>query len=431
MNKKLILTFLLIIAVLIAGCTAAEAVTGQAAPQGDLVVSGFIEARSVDLSTEIGGRVAALPVEEGQVVRAGDVLINLDTDLLAAQREVLAAQVAIAEAQRDQLAAGARPEIIAQGQAQVALAQAAVDAASVALGGAAALYNNPQELEIQVIDAQTQVAVAQEQVTAARVQFSKAEEGLQSAEMAVPDIRDAQDQFEPLGLTVAMPLDVATAPYRFQQAQTNLLSTIDALDGAQAALAALQQLADNPQGYQAQIAAASGQLETARAGLDRAGAELALLEAGPRDEDLAIADARIEQAQAAVDALDIQIERATITSPIDGIVLERALHIGELAVPGITAMTIANLETVDITVYLQADELPRAELNDAVSVYVDTYPDVAFTGTVIEIADEAEFTPRTAQTREERVNLVYAITIRVQNPDGELKPGQPADVAFE
>lgn len=385
----------------------------------------------MNISTEIGGRVATLDVEEGQAVTAGQVLITLDTDLLAAQREVLAAQVAIAEAQRDQLAAGVRPEIIAQGQAQVALAQASVDAASVALGGAAALYNNPQELEIQVIDAQTQVTVAQEQVTAARAQFTKAEEGLQSSEMAVPDIRDAQDQFEPLGITIAMPLDLATAPYQFQQAQTNLLSTIDALDGAQAALVALQTVADNPQGYQAQIAAASGQLETARAALDRAGAELALLEAGPRAEDLAVADAQVEQAQAVVDALDVQIGRATITSPIDGIVLERTLHVGELAVPGVTAITVANLETVDITVYLQADELPLAELNGEVDVYVDAFPSVAFTGVVIEIADEAEFTPRTAQTREERINLVYAITVRVQNINGALKPGQPADVVFE
>jgi HlyD family secretion protein len=70
-------------------------------------------------------------------------------------------------------------------------------------------------------------------------------------------------------------------------------------------------------------------------------------------------------------------------------------------------------------------------LNQTVEVTVDSFPDKTFEGVVTYISDEAEFTPRSVQTREERVNLVFAVKIRIENPDHALKPGIPADALFK
>jgi HlyD family secretion protein len=121
----------------------------------------------------------------------------------------------------------------------------------------------------------------------------------------------------------------------------------------------------------------------------------------------------------------------TLHSPIGGIVLEQSAHIGELAVPGLPVITLANLDTVDLTVYLPEDQLNRVRLNQTVQVTVDSFPSRNFEGMVLHINSAAEFTPQGVQTREERVNLVYGVKIRIENPGHDLKPGMPADAHFE
>ena len=400
---------------------------------GDLIASGFIEAEEVDLAAETGGRVVELPFEEGDQVTSGDVIVRLDPSLLEAQRAAAEAQLNIAQAQYDLLEAGTRDEIIAQAAAQVAIAQAAVDAAGVAVSTAATVRNNPQEIEIQVIEAQTQVEAAQHQVNAANAQLEAATRTLNSYHEAIETVDRLRSQhgegwLDRFGIGVPGPL--AYAPEDYQAAQNNLEAAQAALNGAKDLVAAVNGLAGDPQALQAQVINASTSLSTARAQLDQAQAELANLEAGPRAEQLQMAQARIEEAQAALDALDTQIERLAIHAPLSGLVLDQAVHVGELAVPGVPVVTLANLNTVELTVYINANQFDKVALNQEVAVSVDSFPGKTFTGTVIHIANEAEFTPRNVQTREERVNLVYAVKIQLDNPDLDLKPGMPADARF-
>ena len=155
-----------------------------------------------------------------------------------------------------------------------------------------------------------------------------------------------------------------------------------------------------------------------------------MINADATENQIAIADARIAEAQAAVDSTDILINRFMITAPIGGVILTLPLHVGEISAPGIPVVTMANLDSVEVTIYLTASEFSHINLNDSVTVLVDSYTDQVFTGKVIQIADEAEFTPGNIQTSEERVNLVYAVKIRIENPDHHLKPGMPADIVF-
>lgn len=136
-------------------------------------------------------------------------------------------------------------------------------------------------------------------------------------------------------------------------------------------------------------------------------------------------------------AIDIQvaqvddlIERSKIAAPISGMVLANYIHRGELAGQGRPLFRVGNLETLFLRAYVQNDQLGTLHLGDEVKVQVDgengekrSYP-----GTISWISSQAEFTPKTVQTDDERSNLVYAIKVRVPNSDGTLRIGMYGEV---
>lgn len=399
---------------------------------GALIASGFIEADEVDLAAEIGGRVVTLPFEESDEVTSGDTVMVLDTAILEAQRDQTAAQLTISEAELDLLRAGATDEEIEQAEAQVAIAQASLDAAQVALQGAYAVHDNPQDLDIRVAEAETQVEAAQHQVNAALAAMEWARKKYGLLGVMVEDIaehNENREDDEP-GWQWA-PLDFALSPQRYEAAQQHLDDAQGVFDEATTYLAAARTAADTPQGAQSQVASAQTSLNTGESELVQAEAELADLKVGASQEQIRVSESRVEEAEAALEAIETQIERMTISAPINGIVLEQSVHVGELASPGVPVITLADLDTVELTVYIASDQFDKVALHQMVEVSVDSFPDREIEGEIVYIADQAEFTPRNVQTQEERVNLVYAVKIRIENPDHALKPGMPADVRFD
>ncbi len=93
-------------------------------------------------------------------------------------------------------------------------------------------------------------------------------------------------------------------------------------------------------------------------------------------------------------------------------------------------MTIGILDNLTITVYISEDLYGQIKLEDQAELSFDSFPDMVFSGVVARIADQAEFTPRNVQTKEERQNTVYAVKLTVTDPDHQLKPGMPAEVVF-
>lgn len=128
--------------------------------------------------------------------------------------------------------------------------------------------------------------------------------------------------------------------------------------------------------------------------------------------------------------IDEQISRSRISNPIDGTVLLKYSNIYEVAAIGKPLYKIANLDSLILRAYISGEQLNEVRLQQTVEVQVskadgsvDTYP-----GQISWIASEAEFTPKTIQTKEERTNLVYAIKINVPNPDNKIKVGMYAEV---
>ncbi|XLS28522.1 HlyD family secretion protein [Flavobacteriaceae bacterium M23B6Z8] len=143
-----------------------------------------------------------------------------------------------------------------------------------------------------------------------------------------------------------------------------------------------------------------------------------------------LAERKPLQAQIAI--IDQQIKDHLIKSPITGTVLTRYAESGELVSQGAPLFSIANLETLTLRAYTSAALLQKVKLNDTVTVLVDDGKEgyQKHSGRVSWIADKAEFTPKTIETKEERVNLVYAIEVEVGN-DGNLKIGMPGEIIFQ
>jgi HlyD family secretion protein len=141
--------------------------------------------------------------------------------------------------------------------------------------------------------------------------------------------------------------------------------------------------------------------------------------------DVASSDARVAQ-------IRDQIRKSRMTNPITGTVLTTYAKAGEFVQVGQPLYKIANLDTVELRAYVTEPQLSQVKIGRSVSVSVDVGNKErrSLTGTVSWVSSQAEFTPTPIETRDERANLVYAIKVRVPNPNGLLKIGMPADVQF-
>jgi len=101
--------------------------------------------------------------------------------------------------------------------------------------------------------------------------------------------------------------------------------------------------------------------------------------------------------------------------------------VGEVLQAGSPVFTVVDLNDIWLTAYINETDLGRVKLNQPVDVKTDTYSDRTYRGRISFISQEAEFTPKQIQTREERIKLVYRIKVNLANPNLELKPGMPAD----
>ena len=142
-------------------------------------------------------------------------------------------------------------------------------------------------------------------------------------------------------------------------------------------------------------------------------------------------DNQSEGFDAQIGQVNDMLRQAIITSPIDGIILSKYAEQGEFAAPGRALFKVADVSKMRLRAYITADLLTNVQIGQKVKVYADQGKDgrKEYEGTVSWIASEAEFTPKTIQTRDERSNLVYAVKIDVTN-DGLIKRGMYGDVKF-
>jgi HlyD family secretion protein len=344
------------------------------------VVSGTVESRRVTVSSEIAARVAAVHVRQGEVVRRGDPLVDLDATLLDARVAVAQAAVGQARARLALLESGSRPQEIAAAEAELAVREQAL---AVARTGA-----RPEELEqleasLEALDASIRLA----QLTVERERSLLASGN--------------------------------TSEARFDEAQARL----DELTARHKSTAA--QLAE------ARAGARTEDLRAREAELDRARAQLELVREGPRVEEIDAARARLAGAEAELAAAHEEAARARVVAPLDGAVEVVDVEPGELAQPGQPLVALAREDVLRVRTFAPQHVIDALEVSDPLRLTVDGRPTEPIEARVERIWDEAEFTTGNVQTPSDRMLLVFRVDLEVAPDAGRgLRPGATVLVDF-
>ena len=441
-NKNVPMLVLIILVILVTACNG-QANNGN--KNGELHASGRISVLQVDVAPEVGGIVSEINFEEGDSVMEGDVLFRIDDTLLQTQHRQAVAMVSVAKAGVDSaktqlLSAELQLEITLQGVRQQKQLTSDFSWQEVQPDD----FNLPDwyflesenlaAAELEVMDAEKEIGIELENLTAVlddtrntdliavEQRLAKAQATYQVAEKTLGEAQNAliygdlvniaQDLFD----GASTELDAAQSEY------DRILTTPAAKDVLEA---------------RSRVAVAQRRLENARSHLTQlqTGEQSLLVESAQAAVAMvatvtAQAEANLQQAQIALEVLEIQLDKFVVKAPVDGTVLSRNLEVGELIAPGGVAIVIGQLSEVHLIVYISEDKYGQIQLGQSAIITVDSFAGETFDGHVIKIADEAEFTPRNVQTVEGRLATVYAVEILVPNSNLELKPGMPADIVI-
>jgi HlyD family secretion protein len=149
-----------------------------------------------------------------------------------------------------------------------------------------------------------------------------------------------------------------------------------------------------------------------------------------RPEEIKQAEASLNRAIANVNLFKKNLNDCYVISPSSGFITKKFVETGETAGMMSSLFQVADLSSVEIVIYIRETELGKVKLGQNAEISVDTYPDKSYEGEVVYISPEAEFTPKNIQTQEERTKLVFAVKIKIDNPNFELKDGMPADAVI-
>lgn len=315
--SKLKIIIILLIGVFIISC-------GNEKDNKIIISSGTIEAVNITLSSKTTGTVNKIHFKEGDRVNKGDLLIEINHDLLDIQLRQSEAGIELAYAQLKLLKSGARIEDIKQTEELLRQAKINLELAKTDKQRAEQLYKEDAATKKQLDDALARYELASAQYTQAKENLTKVKSIIR--------------------------------PEEIEQAQANLKKAI-----------------------------------------------------------------------AMADLLKQNIEDCKIVSPTNGIVTKKFIEEGETAVIGGSLLRISNLEIVNLVIYIPEEQIPKIQLGQEAEIKIDAYKDKSYTGKVIYISPEAEFTPKNIQTPEERTKLVFAVKIEIPNMNYELKAGLPAD----
>jgi len=348
---------------------------------GVILVNGRIEGTEVAIGSKLPARVLKVNVREGQQVKKGDVLVELDASEILATYEESQAQISRAKHSLE----NAKEQVI-RSQEQLAKAKIALELVK-------------QQIDLNILQAESAVSEAQAGVDQAKALANK-----------------AKTQYE------------HSAKLRQEDAASDLEYTYarDALDAQNAAVRMAEQ----------KLAQARQALKLAQANKSQIKIkqhDIAVMESAVRQakSTVGIAQAGLQAAKSAAKILQIKLKDAKILAPSDGVVVSRIVEPGEIVGMGSTVMVIVNFDKLYLKGYLPNNQISKIKLNAPARIYVDAFGDKYFNAKVTKINQRAEFTPKTVDTPQQRVKLVFGLELKVDNSDRLLKPGMPADAIIK
>jgi len=173
------------------------------------------------------------------------------------------------------------------------------------------------------------------------------------------------------------------------------------------------------------------QYQGALANVNAVQASLDQAQTGNTQPTIMAQKAAVDLAAQSVKAAELALSKLTIKSPAGGQVLYQHVELGQVVNPGTTLVTILDPNQLWIKVFIPEAKLNQVKVGGTVSITVDSYPDKTFHGQIQYVSNQAEFTPKNVQTKEERTTTVYAVKITITEGKDQLKAGMPADVTLQ
>ncbi|MDS1030848.1 HlyD family efflux transporter periplasmic adaptor subunit [Bacillota bacterium LX-D] len=179
---------------------------------------------------------------------------------------------------------------------------------------------------------------------------------------------------------------------------------------------------------QSKVDSLEAQYNSLQAQIEAAQARLKLLQEGATTYTLEQLQAMEEQAATGVDQARYFLSKTVLKVPADGVIQRKVAEAGELVTAGSTIATIIDPQDLWVKIYVPENKINLVSLQQKVLIEADAYPQEKFQGKIIQIAQEAEFTPKNVQTKEDRVKLVFAVKVKITSGQDKLKAGLPVDV---
>ncbi len=225
-------------------------------------------------------------------------------------------------------------------------------------------------------------------------------------------------------------LEAGSRPEEIRKVQADMEAAKAKAHAAQDTFERRRRLSERKLASSEEVEEAKAAADTAAAQVKATKAALDLVLAGPRQEDIAQARARLQAQKAVLALARAQLADAALIAPADGIVRDRILEPGDMASPQTPVLTLALVDPVWVRAYLPESALGRVTPGMRAQIYSDSFPDKSYPGWVGYISPTAEFTPKNIETLELRTRLVYQVRIYACNPEGELRLGMPTTVTI-
>ena len=353
----------------------------------ELYYSGTIEAKHAELAFQVSGRIIDVAVDEGEFVKKDQLLAFLDPSEYSARYEQAQAGLenAIKNVQRLELVLDLYKKTLPN---EVARAAASVEALSSQL-------------------AELEAGYREQDIERARLAFLTAQDVMVEAKKN----KERYDNLFTKQLVAerewdAVKLKHETAVKEFEKAK----EMYDMLrEGTR----------------KETIQTARARLAEGKAVLRQANNNLRKIKTA--EKEVEAAKSHVKVAQSSLKVAETHLRYTQLRAPFDGVISSRNVEPGEVVLPGREVLSLSDLTSVDLKIFVSETEIGKVKPGQLVDVKTDTFPDKMYKGTVSFISPEGEFTPKIIQTQKERVKLVYLVKVLISNPDLELKSGMPAD----
>ena len=356
-----------------------------------IVISGRIESDETDIGTKIAGTIISVAVEEGDKITKHQRIIQLSDEEIRAQLK--GANASLISAQQRELQARLQINLV---ESQILEMQ----------------LNYQQAKE----NTKGQVFQAEASVAANLAQLNEAKAKLEEAQSELSLAKSNRDRFAQLVEQGAV------TKQQFDQSQTNFEKAQATVKASVASVNSISKLVKVSEGQLVQAKTSTLNPDIINAQLSRLKTELAQAHL-----QLAIVQAEVENSKAFKQEIQSKIDYLEISSPIDGIVINRLVEPGEIVSSSQTLLTVINPNDIYLRAYIPQGDVSKIQVGQKAQIFLDLGTEETLSATVTAIDTQASFTPENIYFKEDRVKQVFGIKITIDNPKGFAKPGMPAD----